>query len=211
MPILQSIQVGAIQSYPQADGEPWKTAYYKSPVAGAVHLGTLTLDGDDQQHKKVHGGVHRASLGYSAEHYALWREELGMELPYGAFAENFTISGLDEDSVCLGDIYQIGETVRVQVSQPRRPCNQINQRWGRPDLQKRVGESLRTGWYMRTLQEGLVKAGMSLRLLERPYPQWTIRVVHGIYDGMKRDPHSAHTLAQCEALEPSWREKLAKA
>jgi len=210
-PRLLSVQVGRIQTHTTSDGTSWTSAYHKTSVDQPIWVGALGLQGDEQHHKKVHGGPFRAVLSYSAEHYPRWQEELGLSLPRGAFGENFTIEGLDEDSVCLGDIYQVGEQVRLEVAQPRRPCNQINQRWERDDLQALVGKTLRTGWYARVLQEGYVQADTPLSLLARPYPQCSIRAAHMAYDGRKHQPERAHHLAQCEALETEWRERLAQA
>ena len=118
-----SIQVGlpAVHGEPGADDpldQPWRTGFFKAPVAGPVWLGRLNLVGDGQANRRVHGGPDKAVLAYAASHYPMWRTELNLpDLPYGAFAENFTVDGQDEAAVCLGDVYAIG-TARVQVSQP---------------------------------------------------------------------------------------------
>lgn len=208
---LLSIQVGQVQTHLLSDGTEWKTGYFKEPMAGPVFVGEESLEGDDQQHKRFHGGVHRSVLGYSADHYARWQEELQTLFPYGAFGENFSITGQDEDSVCIGDIYVVGDEVRLQVSAPRVPCNQIDKRWNMPGLHKRVGQTLRTGWYMRTLQSGHAQAGMTITLLERPYPEWTVRRAQEVRLHMLSDPDAAVRLAACQALEPGWRRKLLSA
>src|SRR5262245_26543296 len=105
MAVLVSIQVGM----PQTRGvegaidpmdRPWATGFVKEPVHGLVHVGREHLDGDGQADLRVHGGVDKAILAYSAKHYPGWRAELGMpDLPHGAFGENFTIDGLDESTV----------------------------------------------------------------------------------------------------------------
>lgn len=206
---IVSVQVGAIQTHQMADDRPWKTAYFKQPVPGAVYLGELALAGDEQKHRKFHGGVHRSLLGYSAGHYALWQQELGRDLPYGAFAENLTISGLHEDNVCIGDVYSIGAEVRVQVSAPREPCNQIDKCWQLPGLHHTVTQLMRVGWYMRTLQTGMIAAGMPMTLVERTAPQWTIRAAYGALKQRTRQPEPARALSQLAALEPSWQARLA--
>ncbi len=206
---LLSIQVGKVQTHTLPNGEQWTTAYHKTPVLGAVRLDVFGLEGDAQHHTSVHGGIYRAVLGYSAEHYPAWREQFALELPFGAFGENFTISAQDEDTVCLGDVYSVGDHVRLQVSQPRRPCSQIDEWWRRDGMRAEVAKTLRTGWYMRVLVEGVVEAGMSITLLERPYPQWTIRKAHQAYDNRAKDPATAMRLSACAALEPEWRRKLA--
>jgi len=207
---LVSIQVGEVRTHISPSGETWTSGYVKSPVLGPVAVGSTSISGDAQHNKKVHGGAHRAILAYSAEHYERWQQELAVALPYGSFGENFTISGLDEDSVCLGDIYAVGDTVRVQVSQPRKPCNQIYLHLQIEGIQQRVDETLRTGWYMRVLQTGEVVAGMTVTLVDRPHPEWPIMRVHQAYDHRRTDPATALALAEVEALEPGWRQRLMK-
>jgi len=115
---------------------------------------------------KYHGGPEQAVLLYSAEHYARWKAELGRAFPFGAFAENLTIEGMDENTVFIGDIYQIG-AVKLQVTKPRIPCWKIARRWNVPDLTKLVTQTNRTGWYCRVLQEGEIQAGLPVELLTR--------------------------------------------
>lgn len=207
---LLSIQVGKIQTH-EHNGDPWTTAYRKKPVTGSVYVGRLNVEGDEQQHKSVHGGEHRAVLMYSAEHYARWQAELGRELPYGSFAENFTVAGLDEDSVCIGDVYQVGDAVRLQVSQPRQPCHQIYKALGIRGIKRMVAQTHRGGWYLRVLQEGLVEAGLPITRLARPHPDWTVRRAFDAMEQRREQPEKAAALAQVEALEPGWRTKLARA
>lgn len=207
MPSITSINVGTVQIYT----DDWTTAFFKNPVDGRVWVSELCVDGDEQHHKKYHGGTFRPILAYCSEHYKAWNDELSMDFPYGGFAENFTISGLDENTVCLGDIFWVGDTLKIQVSQPRLPCDQISMRWNMPELTKLVKQSGRTGWYMSVLEEGYAEAGMPITLQDRPYPEWTIANVHNIYQRRTRMPEEALKLADCEALETGWRKRLKKA
>ena len=205
---LLSIQVGAVRQHVTTDGETWTSGYGKSPVSGRVHVGRLNIEGDAQQHKKFHGGEHRPVLMYSASHYPLWQAELGQALPYGSFAENFTVSDLDEDSVCLGDIYAVGPELRLQVSQPRKPCDQISKYLGIPGMKARVDATCRSGWYLRVLHEGYAEAGMAIQLEQRLHPEWSIRRVSTLMDQRRSRREEAHALAAITELEPSWRERL---
>jgi MOSC domain-containing protein YiiM len=208
-PRLLSIQTGRIQTHTLPNGEPWTTAYVKTPIKGPVALNTLGLDGDEQQHKRFHGGEHRALLLYPAEHYPRWRQELGRSLPYGSFGENLAVTGIgDESTVCIGDVYQIGEDVRVQVSQPRQPCDQIYMHLQIRGIRQRVDESHRTGWYARVLTPGILETGQSLVLLERPYPLWTINRAQEVKDQRKTRREEALELAAIPALEPGWQSRL---
>jgi MOSC domain-containing protein YiiM len=190
--------------------QPWQTGFFKTPVAGPVWLGRINLVGDGQANRRVHGGPDKAVLGYAAAHYPLWREELEQpDLPYGAFAENFTISVLDESTVCLGDIYAIGDA-RVEVTQPRQPCANITHRWKRPGLTQRVEQTGRHGWYMRVLAEGEVVAGLPVALLERPSPEWTVSRAFQAMRQRGVDREEASSLRQVPALSSAWRQTLSQ-
>lgn len=207
---LLAIFVGKVQTWTH-NGKPWETAYKKQLVDGAVQVNSTNVAGDEQKHKKVHGGPFRAILMYSAENYDRWQDDLDKPLMYGAFAENFTVRGMDEQSVCLGDVYQVGETVRVQVAQPRQPCNQIYKALGIRGIQQQTEHTRRTGWYLSVQQTGMVRAGMPITLLQRPHPQWTILRCHEVMEQYRDGHPDAAELASLEALEPSWRERLSAA
>jgi MOSC domain-containing protein YiiM len=189
------------------DGE-WTSAIFKQPVPDAVWLGYLGLEGDGVADTKVHGGVDKSVCVYPAEHYHVWRSELNQPaLPFGAFGENFTTTGLQEEEVCVGDIIEIGEAV-VQVSQPREPCWKPARRWQVKDLAARILETGRTGFYCRTLQPGRVQAGDSLCLRQRPYLKWTIAWANQIMHHTKDDLAGAEVLANCGPLAGNWKDTL---
>jgi MOSC domain-containing protein YiiM len=205
-PVLMSIQVGLPRTH--ADG--WRTAFFKDVVARAVWLGPTNLAGDGQGNRKVHGGRDKAVLAYAADHYPVWRAELERpDLPFGAFAENFTISGLDENTVCIGDVYAIGEA-RVQVSQPRQPCSNITRRWRIDGLTQCVEKTGRSGWYLRVLAEAFVEAGMTVELLQRPRAEWTIERATHAMQRRKSNPAEAAALAALPELSVDWRRTLQK-
>jgi MOSC domain-containing protein YiiM len=199
---LVSIQVGKPRFHGPDIGLPepldhrWHSAFFKEPVAGPVRLTTTNLVGDQQADPRVHGGPEMAVLAYSADHYPAWREELGIpQMGPGGFAENFTISGHDELTVCIGDVYRVGAAT-VQVSQPRGPCYKISYRWKRSDLLKRCESTGRHGWYLRVLEEGLVQAGRSVELLERPNPDWSVRRSADVYQARRKQTEEAADLAR---------------
>src|SRR5207248_2810360 len=107
------------------------SAFRKQPVTGPVFLLPSHLDGDEQGDTAVHGGPEQAALCYAAAHYESWRRELGVDFGPGGFGENFTVAGADEESVCLGDVYQVGDAI-VRVTKPRGPCFKIGLRWQLP-------------------------------------------------------------------------------
>jgi MOSC domain-containing protein YiiM len=210
---LRSLQVGQPRwlGTPGASSpleRPFWTAFDKRPVEGPLRLGTRGLTGDAQADKRHHGGEESAVLGYAAAHYPVWRSELGLEeMGPGGFGENFTLDGLAETSVSIGDTYALGEAI-VQVSMPRIPCGNISRRWKRADLTARVRETGRTGWYFRVLEPGDVQAGMEVRLVERAFPRWTIALANELFKAPASCPAEAAELAECPLAAEAWRTQL---
>ena len=215
-PLILSVRVGlpktmGTEGAPDPMDQPWTSCIFKEPVEGLVWLSTMGLTGDGQTDIGDHGGPEMAALGYSAEHYPAWRTELEQPfLKYGAFGENFSSSRLDEESVCVGDIYAIGDA-RVQVSKPRLPCWKLARRLRVKDMVERVHAKAWGGWYLRVLTEGYVERGNVVVLEERPYPQWSVARVYQVYQRKKVDRQAALDLADCTALSPEWRERLRSA
>src|SRR5262249_34933212 len=117
MPKTVSIQVGQPTKYSYsgtADGKDrsWTTAFFKTPVSGSVWVGATNIAGDQQADLKNHGGIDKAVLAYSADHYPYWRQRLNLpDMPYGAFGENLSIIALDETKVCIGDHWRAGKVL----------------------------------------------------------------------------------------------------
>ena len=165
MPHVVSVQVGRARDYP---GPPaWRTAFVKEPVAGRVLATADGLDGDECADLENHGGPDHAVLAYAFAHYERWRDEIGLDAGPGGFAENLTVAGADETTVCVGDVVRVGGAV-LEVTYERGPCVKISNRWSRPDLTRRVLQTGRTGWYHRVLEPGEVGAGDAYELVERP-------------------------------------------
>ncbi|MCP3136440.1 MOSC domain-containing protein [Pyxidicoccus xibeiensis] len=185
---------------------PWTSGIFKQPVDGPVWLSRTGLAGDGQADVKVHGGPEKAVLAYAEAHYAFWRERLERpDVGPGAFGENFVLSGGAEDSACIGDVLRVGGA-RVQVSQPRQPCWKPARRWGRKELSLLLQQTGRTGWYLRVLEEGPVRQGDVLELLERPFPAFTVAFANHAMHG--HAPDAAAALAECPLLTPGWRDSL---
>lgn len=207
---LQVGQPRTVRSNEETDpaNQVWTTGFFKEPMSGLVWLGKTNLDGDGQADLENHGGPEKAVNVYPAEHYPYWTQAIGLtNLQPAGFGENFTIVGLLESDVCIGDVFEIGESL-VQVSQPRQPCWKLARRWRVKDLALRVQETGRTGWYFRVLREGHVQAGTRLVLVERHHPNWTVSAANEVMHHRIDDLQVAQRLADCIHLSPRWREKF---
>jgi len=143
-------------------GQTVGTGIFKKPVDHAVRATRLTLKGDRQVDLRYHGGEHKAIYVYPSEHYETWATELDRDdLEPGCFGENFTTEGLRETDVHIGDQFRIGEAL-VEVTQPRVPCFKLGIAMGDPRFVRFFLESERSGFYLRALEEGDVKAGDSI-------------------------------------------------
>ncbi len=128
-------------------------------------------------------------------------------MPYGAFGENLTISGLNEESVCIGDIFRIGKVI-FEVSQPRQPCWKLARRWRMHELTGLVVRNGRSGWYLRVQEQGWIEAQMPVELIGRPNPAWPIARANEILHHRKGDLSLTLELAGVPGLADSWVEEL---
>jgi ferredoxin-NADP reductase/MOSC domain-containing protein YiiM/ferredoxin len=135
------------------------TGVWKSPVGGPVMVGRLNIDGDGQGDLAGHGGEQRAVFVYQLDSYRHWQEFLGRDdFTYGQFGENFTVDGLPDDEVCIGDRYRIGGAL-FEVTQPRVTCYRVGIRMDDPRIPALLIQHQRPGFYFRVLEEGPVQAG----------------------------------------------------
>ena len=186
-----------------------RTGIFKEPVVGARLLGTTQLEGDGQADLASHGGASKAAYVYSADHYAHWQRELGRDLPFGQFGENFTVKGLTEDQVHIGDIFRAGEA-RVEVTQPRVPCFKLGIRMGDPRFVGVFLKSVRTGFYLRVLEEGRLAAGDRFER-EHPGPgAVTVARAMRLLFFEKNDLDGARQVLAVPALSPEWRREFEK-
>ena len=211
---IHSVQIGRVLT----EGDPrssdsatsqWTTGFYKTPIAGPVQITKTSIQGDEVADTKNHGGPDKALLCYAASNYEAWaseRPELGMGP--GGFAENLTIQGACETTVCIGDRWRVG-SCEFQVSQPRQPCWKISRRWGDKSLLKQVAQSGRTGWYLRVLQEGTLQQGDEIELTDQLYPDWTIEEANHVLFGRSADRGRTMELMNLPELADSWKKSIA--
>ena len=186
-------------------GKTVSTAIFKEPVSGPVLLRQLNLEGDKQADLSVHGGPTKVVYTYPCEHYAFWRSELPeIELVWGMFGENFTTEGLKEESVHIGDVFQLG-TARLVVTEPRMPCFKLTIRFEREDIVKRFLQSQRSGFYFGVEQEGTVQAGDRFELLSTDPQRLKVADVTRLYTTDKGDAELLKKAVATSALPEKWR------
>ena len=155
---LLSVNVGLPREV-QWNGKPVRTAVWKFPVKGRRMARKLNIDGDAQADLAGHGGEQRAVFVYQIDSYRYWERVLGRsDFSFGQFGENFTVEGLPDREVCIGDRYRIGDAV-FEVTQPRVTCYRVGIRMNEPRMPALLVEHRRPGFYFRVLQEGEVGVG----------------------------------------------------
>src|SRR3984957_5830957 len=158
MPRLLSVNVGLPRDVTW-NGKTVRTSVWKSPVDGRRMVRKLNIDGDAQADLAGHGGVDRALFVYQMDSYHYWERFLGRnDFTFGQFGENFTVEGLPDDEVCIGDRYRIGGAI-FEVTQPRVTCYRVSIRMNEPRMAALLVAHHRPGFYFRVLQEGEVGAG----------------------------------------------------
>ncbi|AFI82962.1 MOSC domain-containing protein [Methylophaga nitratireducenticrescens] len=201
---LLQLRIGQLQ--PLADTGVSTGIFKQETVSAFVNKHGLEQDeyGDTQHH----GGPEKALHHFASDHYGRLKEQLPASaadrcLP-GAFGENLVTEGLTEADVCVGDIYKLGEVI-VQVSQPRQPCWRLNARFGLPDMSHRLQGTLRTGWYYRVLQTGMIHQGDTLVLIQRPNPEWPLSRMLSVLYLTTKDWPALSSMAELELLSPNLR------
>ena len=192
------IKVGQVQQLTFADGSIYESAIRKQPV-DTVNIHALGAEGNDVGLKAHHGGVDKALFFMSEDSFPALNALLNENFSYqgtAVYGENFVVSELNEDSVCVGDRFQIGTSV-VEVSQPRKPCERLSKNTENQNTQQTIYRSGWSGWYVRVVQAGVICKGDKLHLLSRPHPEFTIRHLNRLLSA----PNHADELEQALALE----------
>jgi MOSC domain-containing protein YiiM len=202
-----SVQIGVPTRLEDRRGR-WKTSFVREPSPERRRLFVTHLEGNAQADTENHGQPGQAVLVYAAAHYPAWQEELGRpEIGPGGFGENFTVDGLTEETVCIGDTFAAGDAL-IQVTGPRYPCAKISRRWGIKGLTVRVAETGRTGWYCRVLREGSVEPGIPMTLIDRPHPDITIALINDFGHRRNSDIAAAERAATCPLLPEWWQRRV---
>jgi ferredoxin-NADP reductase/MOSC domain-containing protein YiiM len=204
---LLSVNVGLPRDI-EWKGRTVHTAIWKGPVRDRCRVGRLNLDGDGQGDLAGHGGEQRAVFVYQLESYRYWQEQLRRaDFVHGQFGENFTIEGLPDDAVCIGDRYQIGSAL-FEITQPRVTCYRVGIRMNEPRMPALLTSSGRPGFYLRVLQEGEVGPGDEIVKVGEGKERMTVAEINALLylPGHARD--RLERALRIEALSPGWRSSL---
>lgn len=190
------------------NGRRISTGIYKHPVDTSVQATRLGIEGDAQVDLENHGGPDKAIYAYTIENYRVWERELGKNpFPFGQFGENFTVSGMPDESVHIGDQFLIGRII-VQVTQPRVPCFKLGIKMGDPGFVSRFMHSGRVGFYLRVLAPGRVRAGDTILKVKEDPGRLNIRdAMLARVQGPRRREIIEQALG-IEALSEAWRQDL---
>ena len=204
MPRLLSVNVGLPRDITWR-GRTVHTAIWKQPVAGRRTVRRLNIDGDGQGDLGGHGGEHRAVYAYQIESYRHWENELGRhDFSYGQFGENFTIEGLPDDEVAIGDRYRIG-TALLEVTQPRVTCYRVGIRMDEPRMAALLTGSGRPGFYLRVLEEGEVETGDEIVKIGADAERMTIAEANALLYLPEHPRGELERALRIAALSPGWR------
>jgi MOSC domain-containing protein YiiM len=180
------------------------TGVFKEPVAGPRRVRRLNVDGDGQGDLAGHGGEQRAVLVYQLDSYRYWERELGRsDLVYGRFGENFTVDGLADDEVCIGDRFRIGSAV-VEVSAPRVTCYRVGISLDDPRIPALLVSHRRPGFYLRVLDEGEVAAGDEIVQLASGPEQMTVAEIDALLYLPGHPRRQLLRALRIPALSPGW-------
>ena len=200
---LLSVNVGLPKDVPW-EGRTVFTGVFKDPVTGPRRVRRLNVDGDGQGDRAGHGGEQRAVFVYQIDSYRYWERELGRDdFVYGQFGENFTVEGLGDDEVCIGDRYRIG-TAAFEVTQPRVTCFRVGIRMNDPRIPALLVSHHRPGFYFRVLEEGDVQAGDEIVKLAPGPEQMPIADVDALLYLPGHPRQELLRALRIPALSPGW-------
>jgi len=205
---LLSVNVGLPRDI-EWKGQTVHTGIWKNPVDGRSRVRRLNLEGDGQGDVAGHGGEQRAVFVYQAESYSYWQErlnrpDLGDLKSCGQFGENFTVEGLPDDAVCIGDRYRIGSAL-FEVTQPRVTCYRVGIRTNEPRMPALLTSSGRPGFYFRVLEEGEVGAGDEIVKVGEAKERMTVAEINALLYSSNHPHELLERALRIEALSPGWR------
>jgi MOSC domain-containing protein YiiM len=205
--VIPLLFAGAVRPMP-GDGRP--TAIFKDPVTAPVWIGPEGFETDAQADRRVHGGPEKAVHQLPIENHrrlAAAFPEIADQFVAGALGENLSTEGLTDETVCIGDVYRLGEAL-LQVNQPRTPCWKIDARHGREGIAAHVEREGLAGWYFRVLQPGRAEPGHALERVARNPDPVSLREFHDLRQMRRPALAALQRVAMTPGLTPDWQRRL---
>lgn len=185
------------------------TGVWKTPASGRSLVSRLNVDGDGQGDRAGHGGEQRAVFVYQLDSYRYWQEWLRRnDFVHGQFGENFTVEGLPDAAVCIGDRYRIGSAL-FEVTQPRVTCYRVGIRMNEPRMPALLTSSGRPGFYFRVLEEGEVGAGDEIVKVGEAQVRMTVADINALLYLPDHATDRLQAALRIEALSPGWKSSFA--
>lgn len=192
------------------NGKKEQTGIYKYPTSTPLYLGKDDVKEDSVIERRHHGGEYKACYLYSADQYPYWKKLYkDLSWDWGMFGENLTIAGLDESEIRIGNIYKIG-TATVQISLPREPCYKLGIRFGNQNILKQFIDFGHSGTYVKVLEEGIVKEGDTMELIEQSTSSLTVQELYHQFFTRNKNIEILKMAIENKALPIRKREKLKK-
>ena len=206
---ILSINVGLPREV-EWKGKTVLTGIFKTSVKGPLKVEQYNISGDRQADLKNHGGENKAVYLYPFEHYAYWKERLSVEdLPYGAFGENLTTSGILETELNIGDHLKAG-TCELAVVQPRIPCYKLGIRFNDTTMTAKFYESRRFGIYLKIIKEGKIAPGDVIEIISRDANGITVADVINAYVDRKVNEDFLFRVSRLNTLPERWKDDFRK-
>jgi ferredoxin-NADP reductase/MOSC domain-containing protein YiiM len=204
MPRLLSVNVGLPRDITWR-GETVRTAIWKEPIQGRRMVRRLNIDGDGQGDLAGHGGEQRAVFVYQMDSYHYWERQLGRnDFVFGQFGENFTVEGMSDEEVCIGDQYRIGGAL-FEVTQPRVTCYRVGIRMNEPRMAALLVSHKKPGFYFRVLQEGEVEAGDEIVKIADGPERMTVAEIDALLYLTGHAREQLERALRIPALSPGWK------
>lgn len=203
---MKIVSVNAAQSVKvEWQGKELKTSIFKKPLSGPQLINHLGLVKDTQSDPKHHGGLKRAVYAYDSSAYGYWHSKIAPKLiRYGLFGENLTTEGLKDDTICVGNIYQIGKVI-LQAIEPRIPCYKLNIALDRNDAMELFYKKAIYGTYFSVIETGPVEAGMKIQLLEKSTCEISISTIAQQFSCPTKDIDLCKKISQLDTLSEGTR------
>jgi ferredoxin-NADP reductase/MOSC domain-containing protein YiiM len=204
---LMSVNVGLPRDIAWR-GKTVHTAVWKTPVQGRRLVRRLNIEGDGQGDLAGHGGEHRAVFVYQIDSYRYWESQLHRnDFTYGQFGENFTVDGLSDQEVCIGDRYRVGGAL-FEVTQPRVTCYRVGIRMNEPQMAALLVARGRPGFYFRVLEEGEVEAGDEIVQVAAGPERMSVSEINALLYKPGHPRSGLERALRIPALSAGWRTSL---